>query len=389
MAAVYDVVVIGGGIQGAGVLQAAAAAGYRALLLEKQAIAAATSSRSSKLIHGGLRYLETAQFSLVRKALQEREVLLTIAPGLVERKPFYIPVYAQTSRGPWKITAGLMLYALLGGLQRNTRFRRLPRQEWSQLDGLRQDNLQQVFQYWDAQTDDAALTRAVINSALELGAELRYPATFSAAHQTASGYRLEYQEHDAVHSVDCHAIVNAAGPWVNQVLQLITPVATGIEIDLIQGTHILLDEPAPNGIYYVEADDHRVVFIMPWQSQTLVGTTESPFFGSVEEVRPSEEDVAYLLKVYRDYFPQRRAQLVDSFAGVRVLPRQASSAFKRPRDTILYTQPQGVVTLFGGKLTGYRATALQVLEKLRPLLPSTSPLADTVSLQLVDRATEG
>ena len=379
----YDVVVIGGGIQGAGVMQAMAAAGYKVLLLEKQAIAAATSSSSSKLIHGGLRYLETGQFTLVRKALQEREVLLKIAPELVRRKPFYIPVYVQTSRRPWKIASGLMLYALLGGLHHNARFRRLRREQWSQLDGLRHDNLQQVFQYWDAQTDDVALTRAVVRSALQLGGELRCPATFCGAQQTSSGFRLDYAEGDSQHTVTCTVMVNAAGPWVNQVLQNIKPVVTGIEIELVQGTHILLDAPAPQGVYYVEAKDQRVVFIMPWQAQTLVGTTESPFVGSPNDVRPPQDDVDYLLKVYGDYFPEAQTRVVDKFAGLRVLPRQASSAFKRPRDTILYTHPAGVVSLYGGKLTSYRATALQVLETLRPLLPSVTPRADTMSLRLV------
>src|SRR5580658_323086 len=132
----YDVIVVGGGIHGAGVLQAAVAAGYSSLLIEKRALASGTSSRSSKLIHGGLRYLESGQFSLVRESLRERAIHLRIAAELVELKPFYIPVYRETRRRPWQLKLGLWIYALLGGFGASTRFGEVPRQEWSSLDGL-------------------------------------------------------------------------------------------------------------------------------------------------------------------------------------------------------------------------------------------------------------
>ena len=153
----FDLVVIGGGIQGAGVLQAAAAAGWRAALVEERALASGTSSRSSKLIHGGLRYLESRQFALVRESLAERRTLLAIAPGLVQLVPFHIPVYQRTQRRPWQIRAGLSLYALLGDLEPSVRFEKLPRRAWEALDGLATDGLQAVFRYQDGQTDDAAL----------------------------------------------------------------------------------------------------------------------------------------------------------------------------------------------------------------------------------------
>ncbi|HEY3486844.1 MAG TPA: FAD-dependent oxidoreductase, partial [Gammaproteobacteria bacterium] len=189
----YDIVVIGGGIHGAGVLQAAAATGYSCLLLEQYAQPAlGTSSRSSKLIHGGLRYLETGEFKLVYQCLRERRLLLRNAPGLVKLKPFFIPVYRQTSRGPWQIRAGLALYSLLAGYGRRVRFRTVPRTRWSELDGLRQTDLQQVFQYADAQTDDAALTKAVITSAESLGAEVRYQAEFQRAEFANGNYNIRF-----------------------------------------------------------------------------------------------------------------------------------------------------------------------------------------------------
>ena len=174
----YDVVVIGAGIHGAGIAQAAAAGGYTVLLLEQHAPAFGTSSRSSKLIHGGLRYLETGQFALVRECLREREFLLKLAPDLVRLVPFYIPVYRHTTRRPWQIHTGLSLYALLGGLGEHVRFTRVPRTQWDELDGIATHDLQAVYRYFDAQTDDAALTRAVLYSAQTLGATVKVPAEF-------------------------------------------------------------------------------------------------------------------------------------------------------------------------------------------------------------------
>src|SRR5580658_10137849 len=177
----YDVIVVGGGIHGAGVLQAAAAAGHSALLIEKRALASGTSSRSSKLIHGGLRYLESGQFALVRESLHERAVHLRIAPELVQLRPFFIPVYKETRRRPWELKLGLWLYALLGGFDASTRFGRVPKSEWPRLDGLRMRDLDAVIRYYDAQTDDAQLTRAVVESARALGGEIAVPARFVGA----------------------------------------------------------------------------------------------------------------------------------------------------------------------------------------------------------------
>ncbi|NNF95339.1 MAG: FAD-dependent oxidoreductase, partial [Halobacteria archaeon] len=212
-----DVLIIGAGIQGAGVAQAAAAAGYRVRALEQQAIAAGTSSRSSKLIHGGLRYLESHQYALVRKTLKERDLLLRNAPDLVKLTPFYIPVYSTTRRRPALVRIGLMLYSLLGGLRATSRFRTVPRAEWKQLD-IARDGLLAVYQFWDAQTDDAALTHAVIHSAQNLGAELVCPASFVSAQVTPQRIELVYRQADEEIRCTTRVLVNASGPWVNEVL---------------------------------------------------------------------------------------------------------------------------------------------------------------------------
>ncbi len=382
----YDVVIIGGGIHGVGVAQAAAAAGYSVLLIERTALASGTSSRSSKLIHGGLRYLENARFGLVRESLREREILLRIAPGLVHRVPFHIPVYDNSRRPSWMIRAGLSLYALLGGLSHHTRFDTLPRACWDGLDGLDTRGLQAVFRYEDAQTDDTLLTQAVMRSAQKFGAELRCPANFLSARRRDDGFVVHILEGQDEHICHAKTLVNAAGPWAGTVLERITPRPATLPMDFVQGAHIIVGNETRHGIYYLEApQDGRAVFVMPWQQHTLVGTTETPFDGDLSAVSARPEEVTYLQETLWRYFPGHHGKLLGSFAGLRVLPHGSGAAFHRSRETILHPDnPDRVrlVTVYGGKLTGYRATAVKVMRLLKKSLPARAPRADTSEISL-------
>lgn len=382
----YDVVVVGGGIHGVGVAQAAAASGYTVMLLERTALAIGTSSRSSKLIHGGLRYLETAHFGLVHESLREREILLRIAPGLVHRIPFHIPVYASSRRPPWMIRVGLGLYAVLGGLARHARFDTLPRARWDALDGLDTRGLRAVFRYEDAQTDDTRLTQAVMRSAQGLGAELRCPANFLSARRRDDGFMVHFLEGQDERTCRATTLVNAAGPWAGTVLERITPRPAAVPVDLVQGAHIIVENEIRHGIYYLEApQDGRAVFVMPWQQHTLVGTTETPFDGDPSAVSARPEEVAYLQETLWRYFPDHRGKLLGSFAGLRVLPHAAGPVFQRSRETILHPDnPDRVrlVTVYGGKLTGYRATAARVMHLLKHSLPARVARADTSEISL-------
>ncbi len=381
----YDVLIIGAGIHGAGVAQAAAAAGYSVLVLEKNGIAEGTSARSSKLIHGGLRYLETGQLSLVRECLRERSLLFHNAPQLVRPVPFYIPIYRHTRRRPWQIRLGLSLYALLTGLRSHARFQRVARTQWPSLDGLQTDGLQAVFQYWDGQTDDAALTRSVIASAQQLGASVQLHTEVNAVALDNEGCRITCTSGSEVREIRATVLINAAGPWVNQVLACVTPAAPTLAVDLVQGTHIVIDSPLTQGIYYTEAPtDGRAVFIMPWKGKILVGTTERRFSGNPDQVRPSEAEVQYLLQCYLRYFPAAQApRISESFAGLRVLPKADGNPFHRSRDTVLYPAHAGrVLTIYGGKLTAYRATATKVLQRIKPLLPQRTARARTDEITL-------
>jgi glycerol-3-phosphate dehydrogenase len=382
----FDVVVIGGGIHGVGVAQAAACGGYSVLLLEKRGLASATSGRSSKLIHGGLRYLEDLHFALVRESLKERAVLLKLAPELVRLQAFHIPIFPETSRRPLTIRAGLSLYALLGGLHAANRFRKLRSREWPELDGLETNRLQAVYRYFDAQADDAQLTRAVMRSAMELGAELRCPAELAAAEIGARGCRVRYAANGATESCTAAVLVNAAGPWINTVAGRIAPSPPTVPVELVQGTHLLLEGRIEQGAYYLEAPaDRRAVFVLPWKGRTLLGTTETRYTGDPAEVVPLAVEEAYLLETLRHYFPRRPQQIIDRFAGLRVLPAAGNTLSARSRETRLVTdaaQRPRVVAVYGGKLTGYRVTAQRVMRLLQRTLPVRTPVADTARLGL-------
>lgn len=363
----FDVAVVGGGIHGAGAARAAQAAGYRTLLLERDDWAAATSRSSSKLIHGGLRYLESGQINLVYHSLRERERLFRERPALVKPVPFFIPVYAQTRRRPWQIRAGLSLYALLAGLRKYARFRQVPRAQWSQLDGLNTAGLQAVFQYWDGQTDDAALTRAVIADAERDGAQCLAGSELLAATLRDAALVLDVRTGGEAWQCRARHLINATGPWVNEMLQRCEPAPPQRALSWVKGTHIVLPALSLPGIFYLEAPrDGRAVFVMPWQDKTLIGTTET--IVDAPQAAPDDAEIHYLLETARHYFPQLCADVVASFAGVRVLPASAENPFSRARDSVLTSFAAGdarIVSIYGGKLTTFRHTAAQALKLLR------------------------
>lgn len=382
--AFYDVVIIGGGIHGVGVAQAAAAAGFSVLLLEKNELAAGSSSRSSKLIHGGLRYLESAQFSLVHECLHERHLLMSLAPDLVSLDRFYIPVYESTSRSSLTLRTGLFLYAILGGLKASTNFHALSKKRWSSLDGLKQQGLKAVYQYYDGRTDDHALTRAVMHSAIELGAESVIPAAFVSAQCEQDRIYITYLENGIEKQCQASALVNAAGAWINSVLEKIEPDSSAMAIDLVQGTHLVLDNMPIQHCFYLEApQDKRAIFLMPWKNKTLLGTTETCFNGLPENVQPQQAEKDYLIEVAQHYFPEHKNfNVADEFAGLRVLASAEENDFNKPRDTVLYKSQNRVINIYGGKLTTYRSTAERVMKKLSSVLPSAKRKALTENIKL-------
>ncbi len=386
----YDIAVIGGGIHGTGTAQAAAAAGYSVAVLEMKGLASGTSGSSSKLIHGGLRYLETAQLSLVQECLHERALLLKNAPGLVQLKKIFIPVYRETSRRPLLIRIGLSMYYALSGFNRDSGFVSTPKSEWGDLDGLNTDGLQAVFQYHEAQTDDSLLTKAVMDSAIQLGAELYMPAKFTGAVYENDGWSVTFEQDGKTSGFRASRLVNAAGPWANMILEKIVPGQEAVPVDLVQGSHIIVEGKIERGIYYVEAPkDRRGVFVMPWKGHIMIGTTETVFTGDPSATAPLESEIHYLLETAARYFPRFRStgagEVLNSFAGLRVLPSGGGNPFSRSRETLLHTgnlDKAKLVSIIGGKLTSYRATGESVVKKLAPFLPAVKAKADTKKLAL-------
>ena len=399
----YDAVIIGGGIQGAGCAQALAASGFSALLIEKSTIGIGTSSRSSKLIHGGLRYLETYQFSLVKKSIAERSTLQNIAPSLVESRKFYLPVYKKQRLKRWQLAIGLFLYSALGGFKSQARFTRVPKSEWPQLgnpkQAIKQQDLVDVFQYWDGQTDDLLLTQAVIRSAVSLGCDVIEDTTFKQASlNSQQQVCIEATHQQQSFNVSCNIIINAAGPWIDRIQNAIDFAPQGPAIDLVQGSHIEFDTPLGEGIFYVESpDDQRAVFIMPWQGGTLVGTTEKHFQGEPANCQAGSDEIDYLKKTLFHYFPDYQGQFIKAWAGLRVLPKSTTTdrqsaiqSLTRPfstqaRDTILFQdnpKKPRAISLYGGKLTAYRVTAQHVAELAEKTLGPASIKADTANIPL-------
>ncbi len=386
----WDVVVVGGGIHGVGIAQAVAAAGHSVLVLEQQALAAGSSSRSSKLIHGGLRYLESGQFKLVRESLQERSILLRLAPELVRLQKFLIPIYDHSRRHSWQLRIGLSLYALLGGMDPAARYGTVPRREWDRLDGLETNGLRQVFHYHDAQTDDALLTAAVMRSAQSLGAELELPAHCSGATLADDEVIVRYSSAGVEKECRTRVLVNAAGPWASALAHCVTPKVPVPALELVQGTHLILEGPPQCGVYYLESPrDGRAIFVMPWHSKLLLGTTEVRFHGDPAAVEPGPHEIHYLLGVLRHYFPRYRdptaSQVQRAFAGLRVLPAKGGHAFHRSRETLLIpdrdSRPR-LLSIYGGKLTTWRAVSARALAQIASSLPQRRPVARTDQLKL-------
>jgi len=239
----------------------------------------------------------------------------------------------------------------------------------------------------DGASEGADLTRAVMQSAIEHGAELACPAEFTAARITPGGCEISYRNASGEQHCNCDVIVNAGGPWVSEVDARISPSPPPVAVDLVQGAHLVLGEPVTAGCYYVEApQDRRAVFLLPWGEQALLGTTESAYTGDPRAVEAHADEADYLLQVMQHYFPQRSTEVARSFAGLRVLPAASGAAFGRTRETHLVMddprRPRSL-SIYGGKLTGYRATAKKIMQHLRRTLPQQTRYADTATVKLV------
>ena len=376
----YDLLVIGGGINGAGIARDAAGRGLSVLLVEKDDLGAHTSSASSKLIHGGLRYLEQFEFRLVAESLAEREVLLRIAAHLVHPVRFIMPHVPQL-RPRWVIRTGLFLYDHLG---RRTRLPgshavRLDRPPYS--DGLKPD-YRHAFIYSDCCVDDARLVVANARDARDRGAAVLTRTECVAAKRDGDLWRAELRGEGGPRHVTARAIVNAAGPWVKDVLNERLHQPSRDNVRLVKGSHIVVPRLYEGDhAFILQNDDRRVVFMIPFEdSYTLIGTTDVPYDGDPSRPQASGKEIEYLCRAANRYL--KRAVGPDDvrwhYSGVRPLYDDGSiNVSTVTRDYVLrLDSDQGsapVLSVFGGKITTYRRLAEHVLDRLVPWFSGMGP----------------
>ena len=361
----FDLLVIGGGINGAAIARDAAMRGAKVLLVERDDLAAHTSSASSKLIHGGLRYLEHAEFRLVRESLQEREILLRTAPHIVRPLQFVLP-HCRGLRPHWKVRAGLWLYDLLAIRGSLPRSRGVGRRRAALHAPLKERR--RVLSYWDARVDDSRLVVLNAVAAAEHGAEIATRTALLGAHRDGGAWRAELS---GGRTIAAGAIANAAGPWVAEVLQQRLGAASAGRVRLDKGSHIVLPRLwEGEQAYILQQPDGRVVFALPFAGGfTLVGTTDVPV-DSPDGPSITPGEVRYLCEAVDRYFTAQivPADVVWSYAGVRALwDDGAADAKSVTRDYRLELDPgpgAKLLSVFGGKITTARALAEEALDRL-------------------------
>lgn len=376
----FDLLVIGGGIHGAAVARDAAGRGLKVMLAEKDDYASATSSASSKLIHGGLRYLEQRRLALVRESLAERALLLKAAPHLVAPVRFLLPIYRWQKRQALTLRAGLALYDALSFGDGLPASGRLDDDDISQLPRLRQDDLSAVLHYCDCVADDARLTLAILLDARARGADILNRRAVTAIAPLADGYAVALDERGQKRKVEARFIVNAAGPFIGAVEAMSKAAPPRRNLKLVRGSHIVLPMPEPpqHDAYTLQDAEERVIFVIPWLDQRflIVGTTDVPHLGDPGEARCSEEERTYLLDAYNRYFahpggPADAKDIVFTWSGVRALEddeeTKPSRISRKPALSAIANGKGGFVTLYGGKLTTHRAFAEDVMEAIRDL----------------------
>jgi glycerol-3-phosphate dehydrogenase len=373
----FDVLVIGGGIHGAAVARDAAGRGLKVMLAEKGDYACATSSASSKLIHGGLRYLEQLELALVRESLVERAGLLNTAPHLVEPLRFLLPIYRWQKRPALLLHAGLALYDLLSigdGLPPSGR---LKAPEIAALPRLRREDLAAVLHYHDCQADDARLVLAVLLDARARGADILNRRAVTAIKPLANGYAIELDERGAKRRVDARFIVNAAGPFVAGVNAMSSVAPPPRPLRLIRGSHIVLrmPEPVEADAYTLQDKEDRVIFVLPWLDRRflIVGTTEMPEKGDSGEAACSAEEQLYLLDAYNRYFapgsgPATAADVVWACrrAPCKTMATGSRAAHRRPALARIANGSGGFVTLWVAS-SPPTAPSPRMLDELRDL----------------------
>jgi glycerol-3-phosphate dehydrogenase len=375
--AAADLLVIGGGITGAGIARDAAMRGLRTVLVEQQDLGAGTSSRSSRLVHGGLRYLEQGELRLVFEASRERATLLRIAPHLVRPLAFVFPVHRGDRLPPWRLSAGLWLYDMLAQFRNVRRHRRLGKRELLEAEPtIRERGLLGGARYYDAQCDDARLVLATARSAMAHGARV---ATYTAVRSlTLRDGRVDGVEVEDVQTgrrghIAATVVVNATGPWVDRLRRLEDPAAAPL-LRPTKGVHLVVPRERlghRGAITFTSPIDGRVMFILPWGDLSYIGTTDTDTTEPPDTVAATPDDVLYLLRSANALFPGAHLTTDDvrsTWAGLRPLlgggSNGSGAASSVSREHVIVEGRAGMLTVAGGKLTTYRSMAAEVVNEV-------------------------
>ena len=370
----YDLLVVGGGVNGAGIARDAAGRGLAVLLVEQDDLASHTSSASTKLIHGGLRYLEQYAFRLVRESLLERELLWGLAPHIIRPLEFVLP-HAEATRPRWMVRLGLLLYDHLGGRKRLPASRGVKLAGRPYGAGLRPD-IANGFVYADCRVDDARLVALLAVDAAARGADIRTRTRLVEAKREGGAWHATIADAAGTTQVSARAMVNAAGPWIDHILHAVSPDEQERPPRLVKGSHIIVPRMfAGEHAYIFQNPDRRIIFAIPYEDAfTLVGTTDTAWEGDPQAPAISAEETDYLCEAASRWFalPIGPGDVVHSYAGIRPLYDDGSArASEVTRDYVLRLgcerAPQ-LLSVFGGKITTHRRLAEHALEKLAPFL---------------------
>ena len=371
----YDLLVIGGGINGAGIAADAAGRGLKVALVEKGDLASATSSWSSKLIHGGLRYLEQYQFALVRKSLQEREILTAAARHIIKPLAFQIPMLGN-SRNGLLLRVGLFVYDYLVQRGHYKRSRSLSYGVSSPFNS----SIRSGFEYWDAQVDDSRLVLINALQAQEHGADILTRTEVVDVHSDGYGWHVMVRDHieNTDQKLRCKVLVNAAGPWVSQLHAKLMGDEASYKLRLVKGSHIVLPKlHDQDNAFLLQHHDGRVIFVIPYLGKySLVGTTEEEYEGDLDKPTISDAERDYLIAIVNLYFKNSvsRSDVVGSYSGIRpLIESEGTAATKVSRDYKLHLdkKPSPLLSVYGGKVTTFRVLAEQVMNQLGPFFPRT------------------
>jgi len=386
---IYDVIIVGGGINGCALARLASLNGFRVALVEKNDFGCGVTSRSTRLIHGGLRYLETFRFHLVRESLYDRKVLLREFPGQVAPQAFLIPVYESDARPTWYLSIGLTIYSYLTGSSLMPKHRRLSAQEVRKIEpGLDAEGLRGGFIYYDCQAVyPERLSLEMALQAEEAGAlVLNHTAVKEFMIEGSRVVGVKVDGLDGEQELRAQLVVNAGGAWADQIRRLLPQAKPQDLLTLLNGAHIVLPpfEGAPkHAVYHGARSDGRPFFTIPWRGLYLVGTTETSFTGNPDRMLPTDPEIEYLLKEVNGMFPRSnitRESILYSYCGSRPLMRAGGSDMNSAsRDHSIYDHEAedgvaGLLTMVGGKLTTARSFAWEALRQAAAKLGFSPPI---------------